>query len=143
VDAWVTSADVAATKPAPDLVTAALARVDARPEAAIMIGDSPWDLLAARQAGVPGHGVLTGGFCANELGQAGAGEVYGDLDELSRDLDDLLRRPHGGDGSPGARARNLAVDAMPDDLRAGGEYADETQAVLDTSGEVRDVDQRD
>jgi len=43
-DAWTTSTDVEATKPAPDLVHAALQRVEAQPGEAVMVGDTPWDV---------------------------------------------------------------------------------------------------
>ena len=48
-DAWTTSADVEATKPAPDLVTAALDRAGGSSDDAVMIGDTPWDVKAARR----------------------------------------------------------------------------------------------
>ncbi|MGN6167499.1 MAG: HAD family hydrolase, partial [Solirubrobacteraceae bacterium] len=50
-DAWTTSADVESTKPAPDLVHAALERVDGSAANAVMIGDTPWDVHAAGKAG--------------------------------------------------------------------------------------------
>ena len=46
-DAWTTSADVEATKPAPDLVTAALERAGGSSDDAVMVGDTPWDVKAA------------------------------------------------------------------------------------------------
>jgi HAD superfamily hydrolase (TIGR01509 family) len=61
-DAWTTSADVKATKPEPDLVHAALDRAGAEPGDAVMVGDTPWDVKAARSAGVPTLTVMTGGF---------------------------------------------------------------------------------
>ena len=51
-DAWTTSADVEATKPAPDLVSAALERAGGSSDDAVMVGDTPWDVEAARRAGV-------------------------------------------------------------------------------------------
>ena len=63
VDGWTTSADVEQTKPEPDLVLAALAKLDDDAEA-VMVGDTPWDVEAARRAGVPTVAVLTGGFSA-------------------------------------------------------------------------------
>ena len=50
VDGWTTSADVEATKPEPDLVEAALAKLGTRE--AVMVGDTPWDVEAARRAGI-------------------------------------------------------------------------------------------
>jgi HAD superfamily hydrolase (TIGR01509 family) len=60
-DAWTTSADVEATKPAPDLVNAALERASEAEGPAVMIGDTPWDVKAARAAGVNTLAVFTGG----------------------------------------------------------------------------------
>jgi HAD superfamily hydrolase (TIGR01509 family) len=52
VDAWTTSDDVEQTKPKPDLVHAALDKVGGRPEDAMLIGDTVWDVKAAHRAGV-------------------------------------------------------------------------------------------
>ena len=59
-DAWTSADDVSATKPAPDLVNAALELADAEPAQAVMVGDSPWDVLAAQRVGVPTLGVIMG-----------------------------------------------------------------------------------
>lgn len=74
VDGWTTAADVERTKPHPDLVLAALDKLG-DPDA-VMIGDSPWDVEAARRAGVPTIAVLTGGFSEAELIEAGAACVF-------------------------------------------------------------------
>ena len=47
-----------------------------------MIGDSTWDCVAARRAGVPTVALTTGGFSREELRQAGALSVFDSLDEL-------------------------------------------------------------
>ncbi len=88
-DAWTTSADVESTKPAPDLVTAALERADA-PEGteAVMVGDTPWDIIAAKRVGVGTLAVRTGGFGVDELREAGALEVYESVAQLCAKLDD-------------------------------------------------------
>jgi HAD superfamily hydrolase (TIGR01509 family) len=86
-DAWTTSADVESTKPAPDLVHAALERVGASgPSEATMVGDSPWDVEAARRAGVGTLAVMTGGFSEQELREAGAVEVFESVGELCERL---------------------------------------------------------
>lgn len=87
-DAWTTSADVESTKPAPDLVHAALAKVDGKADDAVLIGDTPWDIKAAKQAGVPTLAVLTGGFAIEELTKSGAASVYQSVEELQAQLDD-------------------------------------------------------
>ncbi len=86
-DAWTTSADVESTKPAPDLVHAALARVNGDPSAAVMIGDTPWDVKAAAGAGVGTLAVMTGGFSEQELRDAGAVDVFDSVGELREHLD--------------------------------------------------------
>ena len=79
VDSWTTSADVERTKPAADLVCAALEKAGEGP--ALMIGDSVWDVRAADNAAVPTLGVLTGGFSEEELREAGAVEVVESVQE--------------------------------------------------------------
>ena len=84
VDGWTTSGDVQRTKPEPDLVLAALDRLDT--DDAVMLGDTPWDVRAAERAGVPTIAVLTGGFSEQELREAGAVAVFTSIAELRRDL---------------------------------------------------------
>jgi HAD superfamily hydrolase (TIGR01549 family) len=84
VDAWTTSADVERTKPHPDLVHAALERLDG--DEAVMVGDTPWDVEAAERAGVPTVAVLTGGFAEQELRDAGAVAVFTSIVDLRREL---------------------------------------------------------
>ena len=85
-DGWTTSADVEATKPQPDLVQAALDK--AGTDAGVMVGDTTWDCEAAKRAGVPAVTVLTGGFSAAELRDAGAVAVYQSIEELRGALDE-------------------------------------------------------
>jgi HAD superfamily hydrolase (TIGR01509 family) len=89
-DGWTSASDVKATKPEPDLVNAALECVGAQPEQAVMIGDTPWDVEAARRAGVQTLAVLTGGFSREELCEAGAVEVYESVAELRAALDETV-----------------------------------------------------
>jgi HAD superfamily hydrolase (TIGR01549 family) len=85
VDAWTTDDDVEATKPEPDLVRAALEK--AGTDDALMIGDTPWDIEAARKAALPTVTVITGGFSEQELLDAGAARVYETVAELRRHLE--------------------------------------------------------
>ncbi|MGA8217448.1 MAG: HAD family hydrolase [Solirubrobacterales bacterium] len=85
VDAWTTSADVEQTKPEPDLVKAALEKAGTEGDATL-IGDTVWDVEAAKRAGVETLAVLTGGFSAQELREAGARDVYTSVEELRRSL---------------------------------------------------------
>jgi HAD superfamily hydrolase (TIGR01549 family) len=83
-DAWTSAGDVEQTKPAPDLVEAALERINGGP--AVMVGDSTWDCRAAANAGVEAIAVLTGGFSEQELCDAGAIAVFESIDELRQRL---------------------------------------------------------
>jgi len=51
-----------------------------------MVGDTPWDVEAARRAGVETICVITGGFSRQELEEAGAAAVFESVDELRRNL---------------------------------------------------------
>lgn len=84
VDGWTSSADVEATKPAPDVVEAALERAGDRD--AVLIGDTVWDVEAAARAGIPAIAVLSGGIGADELRDAGAIRVADDVRALAADL---------------------------------------------------------
>ena len=83
---WTTNDDVESTKPEPDLVRAALDK--AGTEDAVMVGDTPWDIDAARKAGVETVCVITGGFSEQELRDAGAAAVFESVEELRRRLDE-------------------------------------------------------
>jgi HAD superfamily hydrolase (TIGR01509 family) len=87
-DGWTTAADVKETKPAPDLVLAALDMLGGDGKDAIMVGDSTWDCEAAQAAGIRSIAVLTGGFSEHELRDAGAAEVFRSIDDLRTALDD-------------------------------------------------------
>ncbi len=51
---------------------------------AVMVGDTPWDVEAARRAGIDTIAVLTGGFSADELREAGAAQIFESIDELRK-----------------------------------------------------------
>jgi len=87
---WTTSSDVEETKPQPDLVEAALEKAGTRE--AVMVGDTVWDIEAARRAGVPALAVLTGGYGAAELREGGAVAVYESVVDLKDDLEGALNR---------------------------------------------------
>jgi len=75
-------------KPDPDLFLAAAALLDVEPRDAMVVGDSVWDLLAARRAGTLGIGLQSGGYGREELERAGAYRVYGDPAEMLARLDE-------------------------------------------------------
>jgi HAD superfamily hydrolase (TIGR01509 family) len=85
-DGWTTAGDVAATKPEPDLVLAAMEKAGA--DRAVLIGDSTWDCEAAKRAGVPTVAILTGGFSEQELRDAGAVVVFDSIRTLGQRLDE-------------------------------------------------------
>ena len=89
VDDWTTSDDVEASKPAPDLLQVALRKVGAPPDASsVMVGDSVWDVEAAKRAGMPAIVVRSGGFGDDELKEAGAIAIYDTPGDLANALDD-------------------------------------------------------
>ncbi len=87
VAAAVNSGDVEQSKPAPDIVVAALDVVGVAPQHAIMLGDTVYDVRAANAAGVACIGLMCGGIGERELQEAGAAAVYGNPAELLGDLD--------------------------------------------------------
>lgn len=82
VEGATTSDDAERSKPYPDIFRAALAAARADPDEAVAVGDSPWDALAARRAGVRTVGVLSGGFPEGDLRDAGCIAVYRDPADL-------------------------------------------------------------
>ncbi|WP_435745680.1 HAD family hydrolase [Nocardioides sp. SYSU DS0663] len=84
----VSGSEAEESKPAPDLLAASLARVDATRSFAV--GDSVWDAKAAAAAGIPVVGFLTGGFSTAELRDAGAALVHDGPAALAAALDEVL-----------------------------------------------------
>ncbi|HWF89075.1 MAG TPA: HAD family hydrolase [Pyrinomonadaceae bacterium] len=76
-------------KPDPDLFLAAAEQLGVPIENSVVIGDSIWDLLAARRARALSVGVLSGGYGREELERAGAYRVYNDPADLLRHLDEV------------------------------------------------------
>jgi HAD superfamily hydrolase (TIGR01509 family) len=85
-DDWTTSGDVESTKPEPDLVLAALEKLGTKE--AVMVGDTPWDVEAAKRAGIETIAVLTGGFSERELREAGAANVFDSITALREGIGD-------------------------------------------------------
>jgi len=91
----VTRDEVAHAKPDPDLFLAAAERLGIDVTDAVVVGDSVWDLLAARRARALGVGLLAGGYGREELERAGAYRVYDDPADLLAHLDEVgVRTPH-------------------------------------------------
>ena len=85
----VTRDQVAHAKPDPDLFFAAAERLGVDVAQSAVVGDSVWDLLAARRARALGVGLLSGGYGQDELERAGAYRVYMDPADLLRHLDEV------------------------------------------------------
>jgi len=90
----ITRDQVRYAKPDPDLFLTAARRIDVDIRDSMVVGDSVWDLLAARRARALGIGLLSGGYGRDELLQAGAFRVYDDPADLLAHLDEVgVRRP--------------------------------------------------
>jgi HAD superfamily hydrolase (TIGR01549 family) len=85
----VTRDQVGHAKPDPDLFLAAAERLGVPIGDSVVVGDSVWDLLAARRARALGVGLLSGGYGQDELERAGAYRVYQDPADLLRHLDEV------------------------------------------------------
>ena len=87
--AVVTRDEVKYAKPDPDLFVAAAAKLGLAIETAVVVGDAVWDMLAATRCRALGVGLLSGGYGATELREAGAIRVYEDPADLLRHIDEV------------------------------------------------------
>ncbi len=85
----VTREQVRFAKPEPDLFIAAADRLEVPIETASVVGDSVWDMLAARRARALGIGLLSGGYGSEELERAGAYRVFEDPADMLKHLDEV------------------------------------------------------
>ena len=85
----ITRDQVHRAKPDPDLFLVAAQRLGVEISDSIVVGDSVWDLLAARRARALGVGLLSGGYGQDELERAGAYRVYQDPADLLQHLDEV------------------------------------------------------
>jgi HAD superfamily hydrolase (TIGR01509 family) len=85
----ITRDQVAHAKPDPDLFIAAAKALDVDVRESMIVGDSTWDMLAARRAGGLGIGLLSGGYGRNELERAHAFRVYEEPADLLVHIDEL------------------------------------------------------
>lgn len=81
------SADADESKPAPDIVEAALSQAGLKPDQAVFIGDTVWDIAAAGHLDIPCIAVTCGGTSRAELANAGAAGVYDDPGDLLANFD--------------------------------------------------------
>jgi HAD superfamily hydrolase (TIGR01509 family) len=91
----ITRDQVRYAKPDPDLFLAAAERLGVSIHDSVVVGDSVWDLLAARRARALGVGLLSGGYGLEELERAGAYRVYQDPMDLLSHLDEVGLRVGG------------------------------------------------
>jgi HAD superfamily hydrolase (TIGR01549 family) len=89
----ITRDEVKRAKPDPDLFLASAQRLNVNIGDTVVVGDSVWDLLAARRARALGIGLLSGGYGEDELDRAGAYRVYQDPFDLLNHLDEVGVRP--------------------------------------------------
>jgi HAD superfamily hydrolase (TIGR01549 family) len=92
IDDQTSSDDVGIAKPNPEVFIKAITKGHIDPERAVAVGDSIWDIKAARAAGIGCVALETGGFSRHELGEEGALFVYRNAKEL---LDQLRTSPIG------------------------------------------------
>jgi HAD superfamily hydrolase (TIGR01509 family) len=78
--------DAKASKPAPDILAAALQALGVRPADAVYVGDAVWDMQAAAALGIPAIALTCGGTSATELREAGAAAVYAGPRDLLANL---------------------------------------------------------
>jgi len=88
IAAATSSADAEQSKPAPDILQAALDQSDVDPRRAVFVGDSVWDVQAAAELDIPCIGLTCGGTSADELAKAGAVATYEDPAGLLAALDE-------------------------------------------------------
>jgi HAD superfamily hydrolase (TIGR01549 family) len=90
IDATTTADDIEKAKPDPEVFVTAMQAGSIDPRRALAVGDSIWDIRAARAAGIGCIAVETGGYSEHELDEAGALHVYRDVQEL---LDQFYTSP--------------------------------------------------
>ncbi|GAB4100341.1 HAD family hydrolase [Sinomonas halotolerans] len=90
VDAATSAADAKESKPAPDILIAALDAAELEAEEVLFVGDAVWDVQAAGALGIETIGVASGGYSAAELREAGAAEVFDSPRSLLENLRDSL-----------------------------------------------------
>lgn len=100
VSAVTSAKDVDVAKPEPDIIEVALARAGTTADRAVYVGDTVWDVIASKRAGVGMLGVLSGGISRDALEKAGARGVFDNARELCDHLDST---------TVGALAREMRV----------------------------------
>ncbi len=125
VSEYTTSSDAEASKPAPDLVEAALSKAHLSPDRAVMLGDTPYDIESAEKAGVGVIAFRTGGFSDQQL--QGAMAIYDDPADLLRHYETSPLAK-----AEASRESNFSISADG----ALTQAADVTETVTETVGEA-------
>jgi HAD superfamily hydrolase (TIGR01509 family) len=103
VDVQTSRSDVECSKPCPDVFEVALQRVGVDAARALVIGDTPYDAIAARRAGLRAVGVLCGGFPEKDLRDEGCVKIYRDPADLLGRYSELHALVTRGPQTPGSR----------------------------------------
>jgi HAD superfamily hydrolase (TIGR01549 family) len=115
IDCVTGAGDIGDAKPSPEVFEVAMRKASCDPGRAIVVGDTVWDVEAARRAGLDCIGVLTGGIARSELEAAGALAVFRDVGEILSRLDETpLASP---------ADRRVPLEELPAELRARVEAA--------------------
>jgi HAD superfamily hydrolase (TIGR01509 family) len=97
IDANTSSDDAEKSKPYPDIFQAALGKTDGvKPDEAIVVGDTPYDVIAAKRAGIESIGMLCGGFPEEDLRDAGCLAIYRDPEDLLENFNESVFAPSDG-----------------------------------------------
>jgi HAD superfamily hydrolase (TIGR01509 family) len=136
-DALVTSDDAEASKPAPDVVSAALEKLGLSPAQCVLVGDTPFDALAARSGGVVCLGVLTSrlGIEEKALREAGARRVWDDCAAILHNLDEALRISSPQSVSLTQQVLEALMDEALQQARAGMEAGEVPIGAILANGE--------
>jgi HAD superfamily hydrolase (TIGR01509 family) len=126
-DQLVGADDIEESKPAPDVVAAAVKKLRLSPAECAMVGDTPYDAWSARDAGVIGMGLTCGGHDERTLRGAGAREVWRDPADLLEHLDEALRVASPG---PVPLTRQRLESLMREALKAAREGMDAGEAPI-------------
>ncbi|MHB8840599.1 MAG: HAD family hydrolase [Candidatus Aquicultor sp.] len=91
IGALIAAEDIQRSKPDPEIFLKAAERLGVNPHESAVVGDSPHDIKAAVSAEMLAIGVLTGGFSAEQLLEAGADKIYDDIADLLHHIEKILR----------------------------------------------------
>jgi HAD superfamily hydrolase (TIGR01549 family) len=92
IDGYVSGDDADSSKPAPDIFAASLKKLGGiSPADALTVGDTRFDIEAARKTGIKTIAFLCGGTSGPVLREAGAIAIYSDPADLLAHYDELIK----------------------------------------------------